>query len=174
MGNIFYAHGVANNDVSDLTGIQRGSICTHQQLLVGGAEAAGGNIKASGSQYRSNVSNRQGIAAQLERINHNLELALAITGQRYVCHAWKRNKRRNYVLLYGARQRLFAEDVADNRETDNGFSVLVAFDYRELFNIIRQLTLYTVNSFANIRGSSIQISAWGKLNSDPSIILFTG
>src|SRR5690606_12067404 len=132
IGDIAYANGISNNDVLDLLRGDHGGVGADDQLLVLGAEAACRHVESRHPQNRRDITDRQPIAREPQRIDDHSQHALAPAVNLDVGHPVDRDQFRDEVLFGDTGNLISHQVVAQDTDVHYRPRIVVGLDDHDL------------------------------------------
>ena len=164
-------HGVAYGQTAYLLGGDHRGVGAHDELLVLGAEAAGGQVERRVAEHRGDVADRQAEGGQAQGIDHHPQHALPIAEQVDGGDTVDGHQGGNDVLLDDPGERLLAQGVARRGEAHDGACVGIGLDDGELLHRFGELPLDPADRLAHVARGDVEVDVGREDRAHAEVVL---
>ena len=171
LGHVADCHGVADGQAADLIGGDHRGVGTHDELLVLGAEAAGGQVEGSVSEHGGDIAHGQAERGQAQGIDHHAQHALAVAEQVDRGNTVDGDQGGDDVLLDDPGERLFAQGLARRGEAHDGAGIGVGLDDGELLHGFGELPLDPADGLAHVARRGVEVDVGREDHANAEIAL---
>ena len=171
IGHVADLHRVANGQAAYLVGAGHGGFGAHDELLVLGAEAAGGQVERRVAEHGGDIADRQPEGGQPQGIDHHAQHALTVAEQVDRGNAVDGDQGWDDVLLDDSRERLLAQGFARRGEAHDGAGIGIGLDDGELLHVLGKLPLDPADGLADVAGGGVEVDVGREDDADSEIVL---
>ena len=148
-----------------------GRVGAHDELLVLGAEAAGGQVERRVAEHRGDIADGQAEGGQAQRVDHHAQHALAVTEQVDGGDAFDGDEGGDDVLLDDPGERILAQGVARSGEAHDGARVGIGLDDGELLHRFGELPLDPAHRLAHVARGGVEVGVGREDHAHAEVVL---